>query len=252
MGFRVGITRTLRKPKREFNVLLRDRFKILSFARSSWWLNLEGSKSGNTEMVRLAVSDPRSDRPDGLQYNSRGAVMGLDTFDTMPGALTLIFGIALPIIVTSSKFTLDVHPVLLQRTSTFGLLIARGLLSEFQVFETEILLLLLVVTRVLLFPYYKAKQAGRYSKDTPAPHALRMLWPKQIWFRAIVGAGGIVLAFFSGLLVSWNALPENYVNVKLAFGAITLLSVGICFFTEGILNWWLYRFYYFRYWRKEQ
>ena len=206
----------------------------------------------DTKMEGLAVSDPRNDRPDRLKYNSRGAVLGLDTFDAMPGALTLIFGIAIPIIVTSSKFNLDVHPVLLQRTSTFGLLIARGLLSEFQVFETEILLLLLGVTRFLLFPSYKEKQAGRYSKDTPAPHALRMLWPKQIWFRAIVGAGGILLVFFSELLVSWNVLPENYVNVRLAFGAITLLSLGICFLTEGILNWWLYGFYYFSYWRKEQ
>lgn len=184
---------------------------------------------------------------DGLEYNSKGVLIPPQSGSTWD-ALTLLFAMAIPFITTNTLPHNALPPLGLQKLTIFQVLVSRDLLSDDQLRRTEFLLVALIAARFAGFPKFFAKYAGKYSKQTPPPDALRRSWPRQIRLSFLIPAVGIGVVQLAGILIEYH-VTQSYVTSREVFLPIFILSLSLWFLIESIQAGVLCLFFYFKYWR---
>jgi hypothetical protein len=184
---------------------------------------------------------------DDLQYNRKGYLIPPQSGGAW-AALTGVYAMVIPLIVTRTTMQSPFPSVILQKLAIFQLAISQNLLSVNQVAKTEVLFAVLLIARILGFPSFFRKYAFKYSEQSPPPDPLRRLWPPQIrgrfYIAAVLLGGPILLG-----VVMQAGIYQNYMKSPELALSILILGLGIWFLVESIYAAVLYLFFYLRYWR---
>jgi hypothetical protein len=187
-----------------------------------------------TKEERPAISD-------GLEYNKEGYLVGPQASEMPVGLLTLFIGLLAPFFVLGIKQG-PYQPWLLQKALTFKVAIAQGILSEFQVYETEVSLVLVVMLRFCAFPAFKAKYDKKYFGANPPPEKLRTAWLKQIRKLFVLWSSFIFLFLFIGGLFGRDT------STKMIVFSLFGLTGSVSLFAESVMSLALYAHFYFKFW----
>jgi hypothetical protein len=193
---------------------------------------------------------------DGFDYDRDGHVIppaGSMPWDLATGALAF----AIPVMALRLSLHSPLPPLGLQGLKIFQLALSRGLVSESQLRNAELLLAILVVARLASYPSYFKKYTRLYSEQRRPPEVWRKGWPRQnrvLFLAAAISIGVVELTGFLIDLTSFAAMKAGNMNLAYPITArevsvpIFILSLGLWFLAGGLLSTALYRVFYRRYW----
>ena len=166
-------------------------------------------------------------------------------------AFTIIFALAIPIIVMRNLVLSPFPSLVLQHLVIFRVLVSRNVLSVDQLASVEFLFVLLVVSRLAGFPAFFRKCVSKYSQQNRAPDSWKIAWHRQIRLapKVFVIFWGVVI--ISGEAIQYGILPASFLTPKQTFLIILILSLGLWFLIDGIFVAVVYWFLYRRFWKNQ-